>query len=52
VAGGAGADRGSAPVRLRPDEQRAITDCAAIPEWARLMLRIAWLTGLRQARCG
>jgi integrase len=52
VSGASGVDD-EAPRRRRQVSalevlQRAIAECEAIPEWARLMLQIAWLTGLRQ----
>ena len=33
---------------LRGDEQRKFLSCAQIPLWFRLMVRVAWGTGLRQ----
>ena len=33
---------------LRPEEQHALATCPEVPTWARLMMRVAWGTGLRQ----
>lgn len=34
--------------KLSGDEQRAFATCEQIPEWARLLVRFAWGTGVRQ----